>query len=100
MMATRRTTPATWADIADRPDCQQLEIIAGEIVRRAVPSIVHAGAQARFAAVLDPFNRDPEGLHGPGGWRIFAEIRTAYPGGEILVHDVAGWRRDRPEVQA
>jgi Uma2 family endonuclease len=99
-MARPRTKPASWADIADRPDCDQLEIIGGEIVRRAMPSIGHAGAEAKYGAVLDPFNRRPGGPRGPGGWRLFVEIHTGYPGGEIYIHDVAGWRRERAEVQA
>jgi Uma2 family endonuclease len=84
----------------DRPDRDQLEIMGGEIVRRAMPSVGHAGAQAKYGAVLDPFNRRPGGPRGPGGWRIFVEIHTGYPGGEVYIHDVAGWRRDRAEVQA
>jgi hypothetical protein len=99
-MATPRTKPATWADVTDRPDRDQLEIIGGEIVRRAMPSLGHAGAEAKYGAVLDPFNRRPGGPHGPGGWRIFVEIHTGYPGVEIYIHDVAGWRRERAEVQA
>ena len=82
-MATNRAKPATWADVENQPDCDQLEIIGGEIVRRAMPSVGHAGAEAKYGAVLDPFNRRPGG-----------------PRGQIYIHDVAGWRRERAEVQA
>jgi hypothetical protein len=87
-MATPRTRPATWADLADRPDRDQLEIIGCEIVHRAVPSVGHAGAEAKYGAVLDPFNRRPGGPRGPAtGETIRAEPFEAI---EIRVSELLG----------
>ena len=90
---------ATFEDLAARDDPDRLEIVGGEIVEKAAPSMDHSldRDQARRESI-DPFNRKP-GARGPGGWWIVTEIHVEYPRGEVYCHDVAGWRRDRVPVR-
>jgi Uma2 family endonuclease len=98
-MAATSRKPATLAELIARGDTDRLEIVAGEIVEKAMPSPAHARTEAKLAAAFDPFNRRPGGKGGPGGWWLFTEIHVAYPNGEIYCHDAAGWRRDRVQDQ-
>jgi hypothetical protein len=58
-MATPSRKPATLADLVARGDCDRLEIVAGEIVEKALPSPAHAAAELELAHywVLDPEER-------------------------------------------
>jgi len=94
MVASSRK-PATLDDLIRRGDTDRLEIVAGHVVEKAMPSPAHAQTEAKLAAAFDPFNRRPGGKGGPGGWWLFTEIHVSYPNGEIYCHDAAGWRRDR-----
>ncbi|MEP6862749.1 MAG: Uma2 family endonuclease [Deltaproteobacteria bacterium] len=94
MMATPSRQAATLADLIARGDCDRLEIVAGEIVEKALPSPSHAAAELELSAAIAPFNRRGGGGN-PGGWWLFTEIHVEYPEGEIYCHDAAGWRRDR-----
>jgi Uma2 family endonuclease len=93
-MATPSRKRATIDDLIARADYDRLEIIAGAIVEKASPSPNHSLAEIKLGVAVDPFNRRPSD-RGPGGWWIFTEIHTHYPGGELYCHDAAGWRRDR-----
>lgn len=86
--------PATFEDLLVCHDPDRLEIINGEILRKALPSPQHSHAEIKLGVAVDPFNRKP-GSRGPGGWWIFTELHVAYPRGEIYGHDAAGWLRDR-----
>jgi Uma2 family endonuclease len=97
MVASLRK-PATFEDLLACEDPGRREIIAGEIVERAMPSPRHSRTESKLAVAVDPFNRKP-GRRGPGGWWIFTEIHVGYPRGDIYCHDTAGWRRDRVSVQ-
>jgi Uma2 family endonuclease len=85
--------PATIEDLRDHRDVDRHELIAGEIVEKALPSPGHSFSEIKLGVLVDPFNRRPGG-RGPGGWWIFSEIHTAY-GEQMFCHDAAGWRRDR-----
>jgi Uma2 family endonuclease len=93
-MATISRKPATGEELLARADADRLELIAGAIVEKAVPSPTHSFAEAKVVEAVHSFNRRAGG-RGPGGWWIFTEIHVGYPRGEIYCHDVAGWRRDR-----
>lgn len=84
--------PATYADVLASPRHLVAEIIAGELRLTPRP----AGPHALVASVLGeelgpPFRR---GRGGPGGWILLDEPEL-HLGAEIVVPDLAGWRRAR-----
>ncbi len=84
--------PATYADLEAVPEHLVAEIIDGVLETHPRPRPRHAAAAVRLSSELDrPFSR---GRGGPGGWIFMAEpeihLRT-----QIVVPDVAGWRRSR-----
>lgn len=85
---------ATWEDLLATPnDGITYEIIQGviESVPRPLPS--HGLAQFLLASELGlPFHR---GRGGPGGWWPIIEPEVRLARHEIVVPDVAGWRRKR-----
>jgi Uma2 family endonuclease len=92
--------PATIADLLAIPENERFhEIIGGELVRKAMPSIRHGGAQAGLTIQIGgAYNRRPGGRL-PGGWRFATETEIRFEDKEVYRPDVAGWRRDRlPEL--
>ena len=83
---------ATYRDVIESPAHMVAEIIGGELRlsnRPATPAT--AAASALGEELGPPFKR---GRGGPGGWLILDEPEL-HLGDEILVPDLAGWRRDR-----
>ena len=83
---------ATYADVLAAPRHLVAEVIAGELRLSPRP----AGPHALVASVLGlelgpPFHR---GRGGPGGWILLDEPEL-HLGAEIVVPDLAGWRRER-----
>jgi Uma2 family endonuclease len=73
------------------------EVLDGELSLMGRPRPRHARGAGRLAARLAPFD-DPQG-DDPGGWVIFPEPELWLgPGPDILVTDLAGWRRERLTV--
>ncbi len=72
------------------------ELINGEVHTQPRPGGPHAAVASLLGMVIDnPFHR---GSGGPGGWIILDEPEL-HLGADILVPDLAGWRRSRmPEV--
>jgi Uma2 family endonuclease len=69
------------------------EVIAGELYTSPRPARRHAVASTGLAVeVGGPFGRG--GGDGPGGWVILAEPEL-HLGADVLVPDLAGWRRER-----
>jgi Uma2 family endonuclease len=95
-MASPAKRRATYADLIDVPENLVAEIVAGELVVSPRPASRHARSTSRLGASLDaPFDR---GLGGPGGWIILDEPEL-HLGGDALIPDLAGWRRERmPEL--
>jgi len=93
----RRGHGATFADIANRPAKERLEIIGGEIVQKASPTWGHGDAQGTVIQVFKgPYQW---GRGGPGGWWIAPEVDIEFEAHEMYRPDVAGWRKDRvPEM--
>src|SRR5579859_1762630 len=91
-----RRRNATLEDVARlRDEGHAVELVEGEIVHKALPSPGHGSAQAKIAAILDPFHRRG-GPKGPGGWWIMTEVEVLYAKtNEIFRHDACGFRRDR-----
>jgi Uma2 family endonuclease len=87
---------ATYADLYDVPEHFVAEIFDGELYASPRPALPHAHAASVLGAKLgQPFHRG-----GPGGWVILDEPELHF-GNDVLVPDLAGWRRERlPTVPA
>ena len=83
---------ATYDDLLDVPEHLVAELIHGVLHTHPRPSPRHAWASSRMGGELDhPFSR---GIGGPGGWIILDEPELHLLG-NVLVPDLAGWRRKR-----
>ena len=98
------TTPAqkpggkTIADWLAQPEEARLELIDGEFVEKAAPTLEHGMAQLGTASpIRGAFNRKPGGPNGPGGWWIGSEVEVVMDGRGYRP-DLAGWRRERLPV--
>jgi Putative restriction endonuclease len=87
---------ATYADLEKVPEHLVAEIVDGELVTSPRPASRHAGSSSALGYFLSgPFRF---GIGGPGGWLILDEPEL-HLGEDVLVPDLAGWRRDRmPEM--
>jgi Uma2 family endonuclease len=73
------------------------EIIDGELYVSPSPRTIHTRAAFRIIKKLGPFDEE-EGEAGPGGW-LFLHETELHLRRDILIPDVAGWRRERmPEM--
>ena len=91
-MADAATRLATYADLEAVPDHRVAEIIDGTLETHPRPRPRHASAAVGLAGALDPpFGR---GRGGPGGW-IFMMEPELHLGPQVVVPDLAGWRRER-----
>ena len=91
-MAEPAKKRATYADLEAVPPHLVAEIIDGELMTYPRPSPRHgATANALGAELTAPFQK---GRNGPGGWVFIVEPEIKF-GGDILVPDIAGWRRER-----
>jgi Uma2 family endonuclease len=88
--------PATYQDVLDAPPQMVAQIVGGALHLHARPAYRHGRAHFVLGRVLGgPFDIDPDG---PGGWLMTTEPEL-HLGGDVLVPDLAGWRRERlPEV--
>jgi len=91
-MAEPAKKNATYADLEAVPPHLVAEIIDGELVTHPRPSPRHAAATNSLADELTgPFQKR---RGGPGGWVFFDEPEL-HLGPEIVVPDLAAWRRER-----
>jgi len=88
--------PATYEDLLQVPGHLVAEILDGELHTQPRPAPRHANAASMLGArIANPFHL---GGGGPGGWWILDEPEL-HLGNDILVPDLAGWRRERmPEL--
>jgi Uma2 family endonuclease len=83
---------ATYQDVLDAPPNMVAEVIDGQLVLMPRPAKPHALAASALGQELGPpFQR---GKGGPGGWFVLDEPEL-HLGADILVPDLAGWRRER-----
>ena len=83
---------ATYEDLLQVPEHLVAEILDGELHTHPRPAPRHARASSVLGGKLtDPFDI---GSGGPGGWLILDEPEL-HLDGEIMVPDLAGWRRER-----
>jgi Uma2 family endonuclease len=82
--------PATYDDLARLPDNLVGEIVEGELHASPRPALPHARAGSRLGGILLPRFDHPR----TGGWWVLDEPELHF-GGDVLVPDLAGWRRSR-----
>ena len=91
-----RSVRATYQDVLDAPAHQVAEIVDGTLYTHPRPAPTHALASSSLQGDLS--NAFQFGRGGPGGWWIIFEPELHF-GEDIVVPDLAGWRRERmPEL--
>jgi Uma2 family endonuclease len=82
---------ASYEDLLKVPDHLIAEIISGELITSPRPGPRHARSSSILGGdIIGPFD---QGKGGPGGWWILFKPEIHLQG-DILVPDIAGWRRD------
>ncbi len=86
---------ATYQDVLDAPAHRVAELVDGELRLSPRPALPHSVASTALGEELGPpFKR---GKGGPGGWILLDEPEL-HLSHDILVPDMAGWRRERLSV--
>lgn len=86
---------ATYEDLCRVPPHQVAQIIHGQLITLPRPSPRHARVSSSLGGSLFP--PMDAGVGGPGGWWILDEPEL-HLDMNILVPDLAGWRRERMPV--
>jgi Uma2 family endonuclease len=88
---------ATYEDVLRAPEGCVAEVLAGTLYTFPRPRLRHARAATVLGEEIGPpFGRR---LGGPGGWVLLDEPELHLgPDPDILVPDLAGWRRERLPV--
>ncbi len=90
MVRSAHDKSATYEDVLAAPENMVAELIDGELLLQPRPAKRHTRVATTLLVELGRlFDR---GLGGPGGWWILAEPETHF-GRDVLVPDLAGWRR-------
>ena len=85
-------TGATYEDLVRLPENMIGELIEGELYASPRPGGPHALFTSTLGMLIG--SRYDLGINGPGGWWILFEPEL-HLGPEIVVPDLAGWRRER-----
>ncbi len=90
---------ATYQDVLDAPEHLVAEIVDGELILSPRPALPHTRAASQLGIRIGgPFDNPPGGDDDrPGGWWILDEPELHF-GKQVLVPDLAGWRRERMPV--
>jgi Uma2 family endonuclease len=84
--------PATYEDLLKVPDTMVAEIVDDELHASPRPTLLHAHVASSLGVLVGgPFHHH---RGGPGGWWILYEPELHF-GRNVLVPDMAGWRRIR-----
>ena len=84
--------PATYEDLEALPDIVVAEILDGELYSSPRPAFRHVRASSSLGVRIGgPFDH---GIGGPGGWWVLDEPEL-HLGRDVVVPDLAGWRRSR-----
>jgi len=97
-MAEAAHTETLYNAIERLPEGVVGEIIDGQLHTHPRPAGPHIrAAGSLYTEIAGPFDR---GRNGPGGWQILPEPELHFRRNiEVLVPDIAGWRRERlPEM--
>jgi len=84
--------PATYEDIEALPVGWVGEIVADELYASPQPALGHLRAATVLVALLAPFFE--MGRSSPGGWWFLKKPELHF-GPNVVVPDLAGWRRER-----
>jgi len=83
---------ATYADLQALPEGVTGQLIEGTLVVSPRPTVGHSAVASHLGSDLGtPFGR---GRGGPGGWWFLFESEL-HLGADVLVPDLAAWRRER-----
>jgi len=95
-MAQPARRSATYEDLMGVPDHLVAEIVDGELLTSPRPGVPHALAASMCGVDIGgPFGRGSGGGgSAPGGWWILDEPEL-HLGADVVVPDLAGWRRGR-----
>ena len=86
---------ATYEDLEQVPDTKVAELIDGDLIVSPRPASPHArSATVLGADLLGGFDGPPGSPDRPGGWWLLFEPELHF-GQDVLVPDIAGWRRER-----
>ena len=85
---------ATYDDLCRVPEHKVAEILDGELFVSPRPATPHARASSFLGAELIGGFDGPPGDDLPGGWWFLIEPELHF-GADVLVPDLAGWRRAR-----
>lgn len=89
-MVSEAPKRATYEDVLAAPEHLVAEVLEGTLYTQPRPRIRHAKAASVLGEELGgPFRR---GRGGPGGWQLL-DGPELHLGADILVPDIAGWRR-------
>jgi Uma2 family endonuclease len=88
---------ASYQDVLDAPRHMVAEVLDGVLYTHPRPALLHAQAASVLGGeVIPAFCR---GRGGPGGWTILDEPELHLgPEPDIVVPDLAGWRKERLPV--
>jgi Uma2 family endonuclease len=91
-MALAARKPDLYAELLSLPEHVVGQIVGGRLIAQPRPAPRHALAYSRLGSELGgPFDR---GRGGPGGWWLLDEPEI-HIGADVVVPDLAGWRRER-----
>jgi Uma2 family endonuclease len=91
-MADPAKKTATYADVEAAPPHLIAELINGSLYTHPRPAPRHGAVTLALGAELGgPFQK---GRGGPGGWFFVFDTEVKF-GDDLLVPDIAGWRRER-----
>jgi Uma2 family endonuclease len=94
-MSMRTKSPATYEDIEALPVGWVGELVSGTLYGHPRPAVGHARVGSVLGHLLmGPFD---QGVNGPGGWYFLDEPELHFDG-DVLVPDLAAWRRERMPV--
>ncbi len=90
-MGQAQSKPATYEDLLAIPEHLVAEIIGGTLYSQPRTAPRHARASSSLGdEIVSPFDK---GRGGPGGWWIL-DKPECHLGFDIVVPDLAGWRRE------
>lgn len=92
ILASSTRGPATVRDLDDLPEDVVGHIVEGELIVFPRPDPPHVETASELGALLIRLFR--HGIGGPGGWIVLHEPKIDF-GPDLLVPDLAAWRRER-----
>lgn len=87
---------AVYEDLYNIPENMTGEIIGGEVIATPRPSRKHGYTSSALGNLIGPGYQFGRG--GPGGWLFILEPEIRF-GDDILVPDLAGWKRERFPIE-